>query len=464
MALFNRRKDADAAGDGPAYEPLLTRPAGGSGERTEFDGGEVIGDYAVLTWRTAYGTVLLGYSLTSGNGNVRSLSSELYRRYGKDLDQRVAAVVIGEAYWDNGPRLTALDFLPGGGRSKSYHPTFRQLAALFGTKAPWFHTALRDRDAIVAWRPGAAPALVPADDVELPAADLALLAVDEPDGSPVAQVAVHLARTIRRQAHHAAVRYLEHIAEDIDGHERSDCHWLTLGAVPRPRADVDGDIEDLPEVVRRAGWLEITERRDVLAYRVADLVQRWDSGEDWPTGAFVEVRPAQCATAAEWAARLTEAPSGRQPTVLDKGLLDEADDDAQLLYDPATDLPAVFRKGIDGDEEYPDNIVTSVPQRIPTDARLESVTFSGEVVWVRTGDGGLWLAPQLSDNGINYGYSGGGAITLAQLLDRLLDDITAPAVDHHAPEPPKGLMELVSTAPEETTTYTRAQLLAARAH
>ncbi|WP_043262627.1 hypothetical protein [Streptomyces sp. CT34] len=462
MALFNRRKGEVTADGKPAYEPLLTRPIWeGAGRDAAFDGTEIIGDYAVLRWSTAYGPVLLGYSLTSGNGSVRALSSAVFRRYGKNAHQHVVAVVVGEAYWDNGPRLTALDLLPGPKRSAQYHPTFQQLNTLFGTKAPWFHSALRDRDAITAWRPGAAPALVPADDVELPAADLALLAVDEPDGSPVAQVASHLARTMRQRAHHAAERYLEHIAEDIQDDKHSDCHWLTLGALPRPRAH-DDDLGELPELVRRAGWLELTERRDVLAYRVAHLVQRWDSGEDWPTGAAVEVRPTECATAAQWAATLTQAPEGRQPTVLDKLLLDEADEDAQLLYDPATDLPAVVRKGIHGDEEFPDNIVTAVPQRLPAHAELEAVTFSGEVVWVHSADGGLWLAPQLGDNGINYGYGGSGAVTLAQLLDRLLDDITAPTVDHHAPQPPAGLMKLVTTETETTVTYSRAQLLAAR--
>ncbi|MFI0263940.1 hypothetical protein ACH4OW_33550 [Streptomyces sp. NPDC017056] len=38
------------------------------------------------------------------------------------------------------------------------------------------------------------------------------------------------------------------------------------------------------EVVRLAGWLSVTERRDVLAHRVADFAQRWDGGQDWHGG------------------------------------------------------------------------------------------------------------------------------------------------------------------------------------
>ncbi|MFE6022751.1 hypothetical protein ACFQ6O_40605 [Streptomyces sp. NPDC056441] len=44
-----------------------------------------------------------------------------------------------------------------------------------------------------------------------------------------------------------------------------------------------------------------------------------------------------------------------------------------------------------------------------------------------------------------------------------MDDISAPAVQPGDPEPPKGLTELLRTTPQDgTTTYNRAQLLAAR--
>ncbi|GHF70596.1 hypothetical protein GCM10010218_59820 [Streptomyces mashuensis] len=112
-----------------------------------------------------------------------------------------------------------------------------------------------------------------------------------------------------------------------------------------------------------------------------------------------------------------------------------------------------------------------MPQRLPTTGQLESVHFGDGNVWIRTAAdpesgraAGLWLAPHRPGAGLGYGYSGGGPHTLAQLLDRLLDASTAPAVDHRCPEPPPGLFRLIRTAPKNKPShYTRAQLLAARA-
>ncbi|MFI8998648.1 hypothetical protein [Streptomyces sp. NPDC053542] len=68
-----------------------------------------------------------------------------------------------------------------------------------------------------------------------------------------------------------------------------------------------------------------------------------------------------------------------------------------------------------------------------------------------------------------WGYLGTGCHNLAQLLDILLQDIllqdiSAPAAGPGAPEPPRGLFELLCTTPQDgSTTCTRAQLPAARA-
>ncbi|MFE9679771.1 hypothetical protein ACFYO5_37695 [Streptomyces sp. NPDC006259] len=74
----------------------------------------------------------------------------------------------------------------------------------------------------------------------------------------------------------------------------------------------------------------------------------------------------------------------------------------------------------------------------------------------------MWLAPERDGWGIGYGYSGNGCHTLARLADVLLDDISAPAVRPNDPAAPRALFELLRDAPG-TATYTRAQLLAARA-
>lgn len=63
---------------------------------------------------------------------------------------------------------------------------------------------------------------------------------------------------------------------------------------------------------------------------------------------------------------------------------------------------------------------------------------------------------------MRQGYSGGGPVALAELLGNLLDDITSPAVSRKT-EPDDGLYSLVENTPKDSvTTYSRAQLLAAR--
>jgi hypothetical protein len=58
--------------------------------------------------------------------------------------------------------------------------------------------------------------------------------------------------------------------------------------------------------------------------------------------------------------------------------------------------------------------------------------------------------------------SGNGCHALARLVDVLLDDITAPAARPSGPKAPCGLFELLRGT-KGPATYTRAQLLAARA-
>jgi hypothetical protein len=98
-------------------------------------------------------------------------------------------------------------------------------------------------------------------------------------------------------------------------------------------------------MVRRAGWTQIVERRDVLAAAVAQLVLAWDGGEDWPAGEIVRFHPDSCRAAAEWTARLRPASAGQPPTVLERQLLENIHsiDRSELLYDEASGYPAVRR-------------------------------------------------------------------------------------------------------------------------
>jgi hypothetical protein len=190
------------------------------------------------------------------------------------------------------------------------------------------------------------------------------------------------------------------------------------------------------------------------------VVLDWDSGRSWPAPDVAEFDPVSSPAAAEWTGRLRPAPADQPPTVLERRLLDRIGDTDQgeLLYDDASGCPAVRRT----DHLGKVTVFASVAQRISTVAPLSAVTLGGRTVWVHTEDGGIWLAPELPGHGLSWGYSGGGPVALAELLGHLLDDITSPAVSRDT-EPDDGLFSLIKNTPKDTvTTYSRAQLLAAR--
>ncbi|WP_329020306.1 hypothetical protein [Streptomyces sp. NBC_01601] len=428
------------------------------GARAGFDEVEFVDGYAVLRWETDRGGFGLAYALSDGNGSVQAAVRALRARHRERTATRYACVVVAMAASQVSdpevPRLVACDLGEGAGQ---YETTWARLAAVLGQPAPYWFAALRDRDAIGAWRPAAAPAVVPACHVTNPVSALAELAAGEPDGSPAAEVCLHLAREIRTRDHGVVTRHIAELAENAAF--GGDGAYVVLGAVPaelrRPEPD------EPSEMVRRAGWLSITERRDVLAHRVADLAQRWDGGQDWHTGGAVVVDPTTCAIAREWEQRLVPAGRGQAPTVLEKYLLDNAHDASDaLLLDPVTGVPALRRDA--GTER--EDIFTLCLQRLPTRSPLAALIVSGETSWIRTEDGTLWFAPAREGWGVSWGYSGTGCHTLAQLLGVLLDDISAPAVEPGAEEPESGLFDLLRTTDRAgATTYTRERLEAARA-
>src|SRR6266702_1624627 len=128
-------------------------------------------------------------------------------------------------------------------------------------------------------------------------------------------------------------------------------------------------------MVRRTGWSHIVERRDVLAAAAAEAVRRWYSAKSGPTGQTAEFDPASCPAAAEWTARLRPAPASQPPTVLERLLLQPGSDvdHGELLYDDATECPAVRRT----DHLGKVTVYACVPQRIGTLAPLSDVVLSG---------------------------------------------------------------------------------------
>ncbi|MFJ2627655.1 hypothetical protein ACIO6T_30715 [Streptomyces sp. NPDC087532] len=453
MDLFTQ--SALGGGDGGARQERWLQQAAGD---AAFDQAEFVDRYAVLRWDTGQGGIALVHSMTDGNASPKAVVRALRLHHGERLSHRYACVVAAQTSTQVThpyvPELKAYDIDRA---DDPYETTWAQLAAVLGQRPLyWFHS-LRDRDAIAAWRPGTPPTLVPAHDIATPVTALTELAADEPDGSPAAELCWYLAREIRYRGYTSTTRYIDELRKNAA--EGGDGAHLVLGAVPAPLTRPAP--QEPTETVRRAGWLSITERRDVLAHRVADFARHWNGGRDWHTGAVTSVRPAACDTAREWSKRLVPAPE-QPPTVLENVLLDngpKADADV-LLHDPvAAVLVPHQAPGARNNELH-----TYTLQRLPTHSPLAALILSAGICWIRTQDGALWLAPERNDWGIGFGCSGNGCHTLARLVDVLLDDITAPAVRSGDPAAPHTLFELLRHTPSGgTTTYTRAQLLAARA-
>ena len=439
-------------------EPLVLMRAAPS-EPARFSGSRTFGDFVLLNWETEYGTIGWAHPIHTAHTSAVSLSRAMYEHLWDHMDKAYTTLVTPLLLVnpDGSPELRAVDLYPDGRMSEEYEPTWHDLADLLGSPVPWFHFALRDENTITDWKPGDPPAIVPAQDAGLRTGPLLELAADEPDGSPAAAVCLWLFRNLRRLDAAAAERDISAIraaAEDPD----SDCAYVRIAAVPAPVARPADDA--LGEMTRRAGWAQITERRDVLAESVAQVVLQWDGGSSWPAADVAEFDPVSSPAAAEWTERLRPAPVGQPPTVLERRLLANVRsiDQGVLLYDDASGCSAVRRT----DHLGKVTVFASVAQRISTVAPLSAVTLGVHTVWVHTEDGGIWIAPELPGHGLSWGYSGGGPVALAELLGNLLDDITSPAVSRKT-EPDDGLFSLVVNTPKDSvTTYTRAQLLAAR--
>lgn len=312
------RRGHDEAGRQPEGK-VLTSPA--PEEPGKFTGTRTVGDYVVLEWDTAFGTVGWAHSLKWANSDARRLADAVYGQFWDHMHTVYTALVLPLAAvnWDMAPRLSAIDLYPDCRLSKSYNVTWRQLAAILGTRAPWFPPTLRDLDTISAWKPGDPPAIIPANRLELPTRALIELAADEPEGSPAAAVCLWLARHIRRQDAEATQQYISEI-QAATADPDNDCAYVHIAAVPAPLLRPEDNEPD--EIVRRGGWTQIVERRDVLAAAAAQIVQAWDGGEDWPAGETAQFHPDSCPAAAEWTARLRPAPADQPPTVLERQLLE----------------------------------------------------------------------------------------------------------------------------------------------
>lgn len=179
----------------------------------------------------------------------------------------------------------------------------------------------------------------------------------------------------------------------------------------------------------------------------------WDGGKFFAFSGPERIDPSTAA-GAEWQARLE--PADRKPAMFAR-ITEPEEEHRPGFRDPLTDAPAVLHTG--------GELLACIPNRLPAHSPLaELILDKGPMVWVRTGDGTLYPAPQDPQLGLNWGYRGTGPGVLAALIDRLLVDITAPAADAATvtADGPAGLEELTQLPWPTGTVLERAVLEAAR--
>jgi hypothetical protein len=350
------------------------------------------------------------------------------------------AVVVVTPAFERGPALEAV--LPGLPDRDAYSPRWAQLAQVLGVAVPYWPWALREARLIRAWRPGAATVTAMA----VPALDTGTLlqtAAGYPEAHPASRVLVNLARLAHQQAVKSATSDLDLLAQM----KPADQPETVLSVAARPLAVPKASLDDVDEVQRRAGWLELLARTDIAAGRCVSAVTSWDGGADLPFGHTQRLDPATDRWGTEWARRL-------QPVERTAAFeLFGPDREGETLIDPETDAPVI--------REPNGTLSMAVPQRLPAQTPLTEVILS-DPIWIRTTDGTLYPAPHGSGFGLGWGYpSANGTGTLALLVDALLDDVTAKAAAH-IKGGPAGLVKLFGRPLSTGTVLTRAHLDAAR--
>ena len=220
----------------------------------------------------------------------------------------------------------------------------------------------------------------------------------------------------------------------------------------KPRDTAEDDWAENVAVMR-SGWLTILSRGDWKAFSCF-------AGARGRLGIPTRLLPfrGRCAVdpttrhGVEWGARLRRLSAPTAALVIVLG--DEAQHATGQLVDPETQAP-VFPHSSGA-------LLTTVPWRLPTAEPLAELLV-GQVMWVRTADGTLYLAPDQpclwpSDALEEV------ATRLASLADRLLNDITTDFADARPRQPPPpGLTRLLTTAWPDGTSLSRTALESARA-
>ncbi|MET9314332.1 helix-turn-helix domain-containing protein [Kribbella sp. NPDC003505] len=427
---------AQAGRDLQGRAPLLfQRPDDGRVSR--FENALVSSGNTVLIWDTSLGRLGLIYPSYAVSGLP---DQRLVRRVLDDTRQLDAAVVVRDGYDAYGPELIAVDTQTP---DREYSPNWEDLAEIFGSPVPWWPTALRKPKEVIRWRPGAKQVTsAPLNDVDVDVFSNA--ALDEPADSPIARTLTAFTREMRRGSRRLCEHDVALVSECLayqNGH-------LQIAAMPIQADDTEAEV---PEVVRRAAWIEMLKRTDMTAHDCVREMIAWNGGADFPYAAITSINPHEDKSAAEWVRSLEPGDS----EMAAYALFDDADQALAHLVDPRTDVPVVQFD----DEDQPYKV--AAPIRLPArSALIEIILGANNNIWIRTEDGELYPAPHRWGAGLSYGYSGGGPSNLAILIEHLLDDIAAAAPVGNE-EFNRDLLALIARDWPEGTVLTRTQLTSA---
>ncbi|ONH25785.1 hypothetical protein BL253_26820 [Pseudofrankia asymbiotica] len=364
---------------------------------------------------------------------VWPLSGQTYQL--KDIGAQLPeATRIAVMEWDFGITGPGVTDIGGDGEIG-----WRNLVKAVGRPLPYWPMTLRIPQLMLNWTPDQEPVISPAR-TDLDITPLLQLAASYEEGHPAARTLLNLARICADRSAAGALTDLETLATMTNAD--------TVVVAARPMLVPSADREDLDVHQRRAGWLDVLSREDTLARHCVRELKSWDGGRDLPFGQIERADPSR-PHAAEWANRLQRCARTAAFEIFHT-------QDGDAFIDPETDAPALRRRTDDGEQ-----ILLASPQRLPATSPLAELVLD-QPIWVRTTDRTLYPAPQDPRFGITWGYGGSGPNCLANMIDRLLDDITAPGADPFK-SPPKPLMDLTALKLPRGTVLTRAQLEAARA-
>jgi hypothetical protein len=204
---------------------------------------------------------------------------------------------------------------------------WQRVSAVVGCPMLYWLFALRIPALIRAWKPGSPPVKAPAEP-DLDVLPLLRLAAAVQDNSPAQRVLVNLVRTTQHREATSAARDLQLLTECTSS--------STFTVAAQPMTVPEAQTDDLDQGPRRAGWLEILSRDDMLAAACVRQKMMWGGGADFPSSNAESVKPAESPLAAEWERRL-------QPTSR-TAAFDQLDPDQtaiETLIDPATDAPVI---------------------------------------------------------------------------------------------------------------------------